>query len=138
MSFAPTSFEDWYQTTFTSDHSFGPRIPPAASVEAPDSTAPLDIEIYNFSPYPEVVSTTDIQHFSPDLDGIRSTIATDVAKIYEISESEYVYDDKSTFWSDLNRGLAETITQDQGEYFFIELLFLAINMSKQNLYPSMS
>lgn len=51
MPIPTASFDEWYQTTFITGRDLPSDIPPAVSVEAPDATAPLDIEIYNFSSF---------------------------------------------------------------------------------------
>jgi hypothetical protein len=52
MRIPSPSFDEWYQCTFVADSD----VPPAVSVDAPDATAQLDIEIYNFSSRAQTIS----------------------------------------------------------------------------------
>ncbi|KIJ94117.1 hypothetical protein K443DRAFT_684017 [Laccaria amethystina LaAM-08-1] len=71
------TFDEWYQNTFTAAHR---DIPDAVSVKAPDATTPLDIEIYNFSPYHAQATLSPAASLSDSV----ITVAT------PITESDYV------------------------------------------------
>lgn len=55
-----SSFDEWFQSIFNAGIDAAPDIPAAVTVEAPDATAPLEIEIYNFS------SDNSLEASSPD------------------------------------------------------------------------
>ena len=135
MSVPTLSFDEWYGTFITRE-VVGSDIPPAVSVEAPDTTAPLEIEIYNFpicniqatslsdlgslfSLY-VLISGSDMQLCSTFFP---STMADVTSKVPEL---DYVYNDESTFsWFDLGNDLHSEEGSSSPQLISSRLFFLS-------------
>ena len=130
MPIGSPSFDEWYQGTFIPSHLLS-SIPPAVSVEAPDTTAALDIEIYNFSsPFESGAEHFELgsEHcesnslvtdsIQPALTYIRETsdsmASLGSTEVAEIATVEHAYNENFS-WFDLNNfGFSNPIPHDQG------------------------
>lgn len=107
VSHASPSFDDWYQNTFTTGDSLGTTIPPAVTVEAPDATAPLEIEIYNFSSNDRNTRSSPPNPITPP------TSVTEVDP--QVPTGAYVISEENSLsWFDLNNcGVGNSVSPER-------------------------